>query len=1014
MNRKMKNLSLIILLFCILQFAAQKNGVSQSAFLNAEVFNEINGLPNNEVRCLLKDSKGYLWVGTIYGLAKYDGNKFSVFKHQSDKNSISGDVITAIFEDSKGNILVGANGLSVLNRKTGKWKNYLHNPLDSFSISSPNITSIAQENDSIFWIITADGINRFNYRNGKFSLLSFRPKSRIFSSKIHRVVPGERIVFSISNTLYRYYFQKNVFEEEQREQGFLHSVKFNGCITRVVTSDSGYNVVKLDSETGEKNIILKNVSSNGILFADESKMYFVVSNQVLAFDKSFNQVETYNFILPQGIAISDFNNALREENGTFWIATNNGLLKLSPNFLFQFIDLKNGLLNEYIRSILVDSKNNLWVGVRQGPIYKVPSIDDFLLKKSTKINTVKFPTPNGEVYATNQILELKNGNFLFVTNNTLYHYNTKTGRFTDRFQIEGNNQLFSAAEIDDGILIGSLERPTLFKILIQNNRIKRDTNFRLSNALDVVNTIFIDSNKKVWIGGDGLFYLDFSKDSNNAEARNVIPSINESNHSSNSVWDILEIDSDRLFVSTTTNGFYIFSRDSASYKHYSKANGFASDFSCSVLKAHSGSFWMTTKEGVTFTDAQIDSVKNFPAKNGQLNSDFTFKSGAKTQANFLLFGSKQGILFFNPDSIAPKNILSSLYVNEFRVFDNVVKRELTNGDTIVLNYNENFFSFEFSLLDFRVPQEISYSYQLVNFDKVERVPSSNFNTASYTDVPPGRYRFRLSAASADYSTNQKIEIFLKIKPAFYQTLWFKVVFFSVIALVIVTIVVSIVRRQILRMRLQKMELHLLRSQIDPHFIFNTLTSIQHSILTSSKDVAIDTLSGFSRLMRMSLDYSRLEYVSLEKAMQFYQTFVKVHSLNLDDNIEFNVTIDGSIDSEKVKISPMLIQPFLENAIVHGLTPKNKEMKIDFTIAKAGKLLECVIRDNGVGRKKAAEINQKKKSGHKSVGIEITRKSILAQLKKGNFIKESFRIEDNFDEQGNPVGTTVYLKIPFKE
>ncbi|HRX67498.1 MAG TPA: hypothetical protein P5200_03945, partial [Tenuifilaceae bacterium] len=169
-----------------------------------------------------------------------------------------------------------------------------------------------------------------------------------------------------------------------------------------------------------------------------------------------------------------------------------------------------------------------------------------------------------------------------------------------------------------------------------------------------------------------------------------------------------------------------------------------------------------------------------------------------------------------------------------------------------------------------------------------------------------------------------------------------------------------------------------------------------------------------RLMRMSLDYSRLEYVSLEKAMQFYQTFVKVHSLNLDENIEFNVTIDGSIDSEKVKISPMLIQPFLENAIVHGLTPKNKEMKIDFTIAKAGKLLECVIRDNGVGRKKAAEINQKKKSGHKSVGIEITRKSILAQLKKGNFIKESFRIEDNFDEQGNPVGTTVYLKIPFKE
>ncbi len=1000
----------ILLISFLFLFAAQKNVLSQSVFLNSEVFNEINGLPNNEVRCLLKDSKGYLWVGTIYGLAKYDGNKFSVYKHQSDRNSISGDVITSIFEDSNGNILVGANGLSVLNRKTGKWKNYLHNPLDSNSISSPNVTSIAQGNDSIFWIITANGINRFNYRAGKFSLLSFRPKSRIFNSKIHRVVTGERIVFSISNTLYRYDIKNNVFEERIREQGFLHSIKFNGSIVRVVSSSEGYNLIKFDSETGDEKIILKKVNSNGILFSDQSSMYFLKSNQIFVFNSEFKHVKTYEFVSPQGIVASDLNSAIREENGTFWIATNSGLLKLSQNFLFQFIDSKNGLPNEYIRSISVDSKNNLWVGVRQGPIFKIPNIDDFLLRNSKEIITVKYPTSNGEVYATNHILELKNGNLLFVTSNTLYHFNTKTGKFTDNFQIEGNNQFFSAAEIDDGILVGSLERPTLFKILVENGKIKRDTTFSLSNTLDVVNTIFVDRNKKVWIGGDGLFCLDYNEEL----VQNIIPNISQTNHSSNSVWDILEIDSNRLFVSTTTNGFYVYSRDSSSFKHYSKANGFASDFSCSVLKDHNDNLWMTTKEGVTFADFTIDSIKNFPAKNGQLNSDFTFKSGAKTQGNFLLFGSKQGILYFNPDSILPTNVSSSLYINEFRVFDSVVRRELADGDTIILEHNDNFFSFEFSLLDFRVPNEINYKYQLVNYDKVERVPTNNFNTASYTDVPPGRYRFRLSAGSADYRTNQKIEIFVRIKPAFYQTLWFRIIFYMLIALAILAIVVSIVRRQILRIRLQKMELHLLRSQIDPHFIFNTLTSIQHSILTNSKDVAIDTLSGFSRLMRMSLDYSRLEYVSLEKAIQFYQTFVRVHSLNLDETIEFHVKINESIDAEKVKISPMLIQPFLENAIVHGLTPKNRDMRIDFSIEKDGKLLDCVIRDNGVGRKKAAEINQKKKSGHKSVGIDITRKSILAQLKKGKFIKESFRIEDNFDEQGNSSGTTVSIKIPFKE
>lgn len=111
---------------------------------------------------------------------------------------------------------------------------------------------------------------------------------------------------------------------------------------------------------------------------------------------------------------------------------------------------------------------------------------------------------------------------------------------------------------------------------------------------------------------------------------------------------------------------------------------------------------------------------------------------------------------------------------------------------------------------------------------------------------------------------------------------------------------------------------------------------------------------------------------------------------------------------------MLLQPFIENAIVHGLTPKNRDMRIELDINPSNGWLECIVRDNGVGRKKAAEIGRKKEKGHQSVGIEISRKSILKQLKKGKFIKESFRIEDNYDINGNPVGTTVYLKIPYQQ
>lgn len=1010
----MKEIYYTVALFYILLFFAPKNSYAQPQYINPEVFNEVNGLPNNEVRCLLKDSKGYLWVGTIYGLAKYDGNKFSVFKHQSDKNSISGDVITAIFEDNKGNILVGANGLSVLERKTGLWKNYLHDPIKQFSVSNPYISSIAQENDSIYWIIASNGINRFNFTTGKFKLLNFHLDSRIFFSKILEIIPGKSITFSIASTFYRYDLRDDTYQVLTARHGYGKAVVLNYNIVGIKNTEANsYNLSRCDLSTNHEYILLTDVGANGTLFYDKTTLYFVYKNRICFFDSKFNLTKTVVFQQQSSESSIEYNEALREANGTFWIATNNGLLKVSPNSPFQFLDSKSGLPVEYIRSITVDRNNNLWIGVRQGGVFNIPNIDNFLTNRPYGIKTIKFPTPNGEVYATNQILELTNGNILFVTSSTLYHYNTSNEKFTDQFKILGNNQFFSAVETQSGILVGSLERPTLFRIYIEEGIIKRDTSLKIFNSPFVVNSLFKDSEDSVWLGGEGLFKMGSNTSINEVTISNIIPNINKSNYSSNSVWDILEIDNDRLFVSTTTNGFYIYSKDSINYKHFSKTNGISSDFTCGVLKDQNENLWMTTKEGITFINSKDYSIKNYPIKNGQYYTDFNFKCGAKTNGNLLLFGSKQGIVFFNPDSIIPLDILSPLYVNEFRVFDSVVRRELTQGDTIVLKHNENFFSFEFSLLDFRIPQEITYSFQLLKYDRAERIVTNNFNSVSYTDVPPGNYTFTLSASSADYSTPQTIKIFLVVKPAVYQTLWFKIAIYLVIFLVLAIVVVTIVRRQFLRQRLQKMELHLLRSQIDPHFIFNTLTSIQHSILTSSKDIAIETLSKFSRLMRMSLDYSRMEYISLEKAIQFYETFVAVHSLNLDEPIEFKVAVEDEIDTTRVRISPMLIQPFIENAIVHGLTPKNKDMKIELNISQSNGWLSCVLHDNGVGRKRATEIGQKKATGHKSMGIEISRKSILLQLKKGRFIKETFRIEDNFDENGNPTGTTVFLTIPFR-
>lgn len=988
---------------------------AQQQFSTPEIFNEINGLPNSEVICLLKDTKGYLWVGTAYGLAKYDGNKFSIFKHQSNRNSISGDVINSIFEDNQGNILVGANGLSILNRQSGLWQNFLHDPHSKFSISNPLVTSITQENDSIYWLITGNGLNRFNIKTKHFHRIDINISSRIAKSEIHQIIPEKLIIFSVGTNVYSFNIATGKVDDLPIAQGYTSSKMVNNNLIAIKSNEPNkYDLVQLNLSSNHEKILFKDVNINGLTLLSNESLYFINREKIFFFDSNFNITRTIVLQQRREIQNIEYTCALREDNGIFWVGTTRGLQKISSNSPFQFFDIRSGLPNEYVRSLMVDSKNNLWIGVRQGPAFKIESIDDYLKFRIPRLTPIKFPTADGEVFATNRIVELSTGDILFVTNKSIFLYNPRIKQFTDQFQIPNNRQYFSAVEVDDGVLVGSLDKPTLFKIKIGNGKISLDKTFQIDTYPDVVYSLFRDSNNDIWIGGEGLFKLTRQSNSKAFKLEQAIAAINDTNYSSNSIWSFLEMDSSRLFVSTTNNGFYIYNKATGTSKHFNKADGLPTDFTCTVLKTDNNNLWLSTKEGISLIDAGNFTFKNFPVKNGRYNSDFTFNSGATTKGQMILFGSKQGIVFFNPDSVKNRGIGLPPYVNEFRVFDRVVKRELTHGDTITLKHNQNFFSFEFSLLDFRNPQEIKYTFQLLRYDKAEREAINNINAVSYTNVKPGRYTFRLtSRPSWDTSNIQTVDIRVIIKPAFYQTSWFKALIYITATLLLASIIISIVRRQILHGRLQKMELNLLRSQINPHFIFNTLTSIQHTILTSSKEEAVETLSRFSRLMRMFLDYSRLEYIPLDKAILFYNTFVTVHSVNLEEPIDFHVDIDSRINPEKVTISPMLIQPFLENAIVHGLSPKGKEMKLTLKIELADSWLLCHIQDNGIGRKKAQEISQRKTLAHKSMGIEISSKSILLQLKKGKFIKETFDIVDNTDSSGNPTGTTVHLKIPYR-
>jgi len=210
------------------------------------------------------------------------------------------------------------------------------------------------------------------------------------------------------------------------------------------------------------------------------------------------------------------------------------------------------------------------------------------------------------------------------------------------------------------------------------------------------------------------------------------------------------------------------------------------------------------------------------------------------------------------------------------------------------------------------------------------------------------------------------------------------------------------------------EQRLLRTQMNPHFIFNSLNSINSFITDNNSDSAQAFLSKFARLMRYILENSRKTFVPVEDEVNTLQLNMELEQLRFDNKYDFEIIVDENIDTEFTFIPPMLIQPFIENAILHGLANKPSEGKIYVELKKNGELMHCIIEDNGIGREKAMELKEQSgKSKRQSLGMQVT-KERLDILNEKTTEEVTFKIIDKTDSSGNPEGTRVELRIPYEE
>ena len=346
----------------------------------------------------------------------------------------------------------------------------------------------------------------------------------------------------------------------------------------------------------------------------------------------------------------------------------------------------------------------------------------------------------------------------------------------------------------------------------------------------------------------------------------------------------------------------------------------------------------------------------------------------------------------------------------------IMGQDTTLQDVYTLSYLENFVTFQFGGFSKINQEKLKYRYQMSGID--DKWIFSNRTYAHYTTLPIGNYTFEVrsmnnSGVWSEYS--QRVQII--ILPPFWKRTWFIVMILVMLACFII-VAMGLWARRVKQKQAQNLEiekkisqiqLQALRAQMNPHFMFNTLSSIQHYITNSEPELAIKYLSKFAKLMRKILDNSKKPRISIAQELETLELYLQLEKLRFTDKFNYSITIDKSVERDYEEIPSMLIQPYVENALLHGLAHlQNKQGELKINVSKNANVLACAIEDNGIGRMASKKININRT--HESSGMNLT-KERLEILNNIHGSDLSVTIIDKVDDNNQPDGTKILIYIP---
>lgn len=1016
--------------------------------ITTEVVRIEKGLSQNSVRCIFQDREGFMWFGTWAGLNRYDGLKFDVFLPDIGENtiSISNQTVNAILQSDDGNIWVGTeSGISVLNPTTFEVTN--HNNIGNRGQNNyrDTITSLELINGNI-WIGTQDGITIFNTKLQKFITPKFQQNDKIVALKaaIRDIEKGRGSEVWLAT-------DKGILCVDSKTHAVLHyfvegTISSNLSLTLLNYKDSvlligteaGLNILNLSDY---KNRIIRAGKANGDLkneivmdlMEDKDGNLWVATSGGGAFifhidANKFEQVETHyiNDSKAESLGNEYIYSLHQSHDGTIWIGTAWGGLKkvMREAYLFKGfnkkVDNSTGLNNNRIWAFC-EKDDQLYIGTDGGiNIYN---------KSTHKFAYINTKSPKGKELNSDNVRSLfidSRGNIWAGTFesglNKIDGVTQKTTFYTqnsiDPKLRVASNTIWNIAE--DGrkkLWLSTHDGLQVIDITTGSSKIYRN-NPADSTSLpsNVVYNVNFDLQGNAWVSTYNGLCLYQPKTDNFKIYRHIIG--DNKSLTTNKIFTVYQDIPGSLWIGTIGGGLNHMDTRTGKVENYTTHNGLPDNVVYAIVDDKIGNIWMSTNYGISSFNLRNKGFVNYSVTDGLLSNEFNFGADHIDADTNIYFGGMFGFTVFKPKEVKKYDNPPKISVSSLEIANHSTLYMVSDKQVFDLNYKQNDFQIRISMLDFVNPLKNVFSYKIKELDADWRQINSNYPIISYSNLNPGRYTLLIKGVnSSGIWMERPFRITFIINEPWYNTLIFKIALF----IFAILIAAFLVRRRIVSLRMKhaaekqllELEKQALRLQMNPHFIFNTLNSIQSYVLKNDIDQSISYLSRFSKLMRKLLASSRETHIPLSTEIEIIQNYVELEKLRLENNFDFKINIDPAIDTEFIGISPLILQPFVENAIIHGLLPKTGEANmLTINLINLDKFIKIEIIDNGVGRgfyKDKPTANP----DHKPSGILITQKR-LELINKVKDSESNVSVVDLFNEDGTAAGTKVQIVIKIIE